>query len=132
MGALVPLAEGDLELIEILGAQLSERLAGLDQQPCRDEAARAAGDGVGEPELAGRRNEPLDVVAQRARGQLSPERDELARDEVVVAGTQMPCSIRNVTSILVRVLAASRTSSGSAAHSAGWGQRSKKHSAARS
>jgi len=63
MGALVPLAEGDLELFEILGAQSSERLAGPDQHTCRDEAARAPGDGVGEPELASSRNEPLHVIA---------------------------------------------------------------------
>ena len=31
VGALVPLAESDLELIEILGGQLRERLDGLDQ-----------------------------------------------------------------------------------------------------
>ena len=77
VGAPVAVAEGNLELVEILSRQFSEWLAGLDQEACCDEAACAAGDGVGEPKLAGCRNESLLVVVQRACGE--PRQSEMNR-----------------------------------------------------
>jgi hypothetical protein len=67
-----------------------QRRAGLDEQPHRDLAAQPGGDPRLPAQLGRGGQEPGPVLAERAVRGLAQHRGKLARQQVVIAGVQLP------------------------------------------